>query len=114
MRGVDGADDLRESRPLVLDLQPLARVGDSRRLVPDGLEKPGHAVSLGRRTHQNRHDVPFAQLARQIVEHQVLWRFDVANELLHQGVVVVGELFEHRKASLLLLRDDARRHLDHG
>ena len=53
-----------------------------------------------------------AQFARQIVEDEVLRRIDVADQLLHQRVVVVGELLKHEIARLLFLRDDARRHLD--
>src|SRR5271166_322606 len=58
--------------------------------------------------------MPLAQFAGEIVEHEVSWRIDVADELLHQGVVVVGELFEHRIARLLFLWDNAGRHFDDG
>ena len=70
-------------------------------------------MALGRRTHQHRHDMALAQLAREVIEHEVSWRIDVADELLHQRVVVIGQLFEHRIARLLFLRDDAGRHFDH-
>ena len=114
MRGVDGADDLGQRRALVVDLEALAGVGDGGSLVPDGFQEPGHAMAFGRRAHQHRHDMTLAQLAREIVEHEVPRRVHVADELLHQRVVVVGELFEHRVARLLLFRNDACRHIDDG
>ena len=114
MGGVDGADDLRQRRSLFVDSEPHARVTDGRRLVPDGLQEPRDPVTLGRRSHQHRHHMAFTQFARQIVEDEVLRRVDVADELLHQRVVVVGELLEHRIARLLLLGKDAGRHLDDG
>ena len=114
VRRVDGADDLRQRRPLVVDAEARAGVGDGRRLVPDGLQQPGHTVAFGRRAHQHRHDMALAQFTRQIVEHQVLRRVDVADELLHQRVVVIGELFQHRIARLLLLGHDSGRHFDDG
>ena len=39
VRGVDRADHLRQSRALVLDAEPLARMSDARRLVPQRLEE---------------------------------------------------------------------------
>ena len=114
VRRVDGAEDLRERRPRVVDPEARAGVGDGRRLVAHRLQKPRHAMASGRRPHQHRHDMTFAQLARQIVEHEVLRRVDVADELLHQSVVIVGELLQHRIARVLLLLDDAGRHLDDG
>ena len=112
VRGVDRAHHLRERRTLVLDAEPLARMGDARRLVPQRLEEPGDAMAAGRRAQEHRHDPPVAQFARQIVEDEVLRRVDVADQLLHQRVVIVGELLEHEIARLFFLREHARRHLD--
>ena len=110
--GVDRADHLRQSGAFVVDPEPLAGVGDAWRFMPERLEQPGDPVAAGRRAHQHRHDAALAQFARQIIEDEVLRRIDVADQLLHQRVVVVGELLKHEIARLLFLRDDARRHLD--
>ena len=67
----------------------------------------------GRRAHQQRHDAALAQFAREIVEHLVARRLDVADQLLHQFVVVVGEPLQHRIARLLLVGGEACRHFDH-
>ena len=113
MRGVDGADDLGERRPAVLDAEAVAGVADRRRFVPHRLEQPRHAVPLGRRAHQHRNDVALAQFTRQIVENEVLWRLEIAEQLLHQRVVVVGELLEHRIARVFLFLSHAGGDLDH-
>ena len=86
---------------------------DAGRLVAQRLEEPRHAVAGGRRSHQQRHDVTLAQFAREIVEHAVARRLDVADQLLHQRVVVVGEALEHGIARLLFVAGDAARHRDH-
>ena len=69
-------------------------------------------MAADRRTQEHRHDLSVAQFAGQIVEDKVLRRIDVADQLLHQRVVIIGELLEHQIARLLLLREHARRHLD--
>ncbi len=112
MSGVDGAHDLRQRGPFVVDLQAPARMGDRRRFMPDGLQEPRDAVAAGRRTHQHRRHVPLSQLAREVVENTVLGGVDVADELLHQCVVIVGEFFEHRISRLLFLGNGAGRHFD--
>ena len=112
VRGVDRAHNLRQSWPFILNAEPLARMGDARRLVPQRLEESGDAVAADRRTQENRHDLSLAQFTGQIVEDEVLRRVDVADQLLHQRVVIVGELLEHEIARLLFLGEDARRHLD--
>ena len=112
VRGVDRAHHLRESWTLVLDAEPLARVGDARRFVPQRFQEPGDAMAGGGRTQEHRHDPPVPQFARQIVEDEVLRRVDVADQLLHQRVVIIGELLEHEIARLFFLGQHARRHLD--
>ncbi len=99
--------------PLSSTPRRVAGVADRRRFVPHRLEQPRHAVPLGRRAHQHRNDVALAQFARQIVENEVLWRLEVAEQLLHQRVVVVGELLEHRIARVFLFLSHAGGDLDH-
>ncbi len=83
VRSVDGAQRLRQSRTVILDLKALARVGNARRFMAERLQKPGDPVAASRRTHQHWHDVPLAQFARQVIEHEVLRRLDIADQLLH-------------------------------
>ena len=82
--------------------EPLRRLGHAGRFVPQRLHQPQHAVFARRRTEQHRTDQAFAQFAGEIVEHRVARRLDVLQQLLHQRVVVVGELFQHREARFLL------------
>ncbi len=69
-------------------------------------------MAAGRRAQEHRHDPPIAQFTREIVEDEVLRRIDVADQLLHQRIVIIGELLEHEIARLFFLRDHARWHLD--
>ncbi len=70
--------------------------------MPQRLHQPQHTVLARGRAQQYRTDQSFAQFAGEIVEHRVARRLDVFEQLLHQRVVVVGELFQHREAGLLL------------
>ena len=70
--------------------------------MPQRLHQPQHAVLACRGTQQYRADQAFAQFAGEIVEHRVARRRDVLQQLLHQRVVVIGELFQHREAGFLL------------
>jgi hypothetical protein len=66
------------------------------------LHQSQHAVLARRRSKQHRTDQPFAQFAGEIVEHGIARRLDILQQLLHQRVVMVGELFQHREARFLL------------
>ena len=88
-----------------------------RRLVTKRFQEAGDAVAGGRRSHQHRHDVTIAQFAREIVEYPIAGRLDVADELLHQGVVIIGQALQHRIARLPSrreLRPPACRATDEG
>ena len=56
---------------------------------------------------------PFLQLLDEVGEDLVARRLHVGEQLLHQLVVVVGELLQHLEARFRLALLDARRHLDH-
>ena len=114
MSCVNGAHNLGEGGALVVDAEASSRMGDRWRFVANRFQEPRHAVPVRRRAHQHRHDMAFAQFACEVVEHEVPRRVDVADELFHQRIVVVRELFQHRVARLFLFRDDASRHLDDG
>src|SRR6266566_4373277 len=70
--------------------------------MPQRLHQPQHAVLADRGTEQHRTDQSFAQFAREIVEHRVARRRNILEQLLHQRVVVIGELFQHREPGFLL------------
>ena len=70
--------------------------------MPQRLHQPQHAVLAHRGAEQHRTDQPFAQFAGEIVEHRVTRRLNVLEQLLHQRVVVIGELFQHREPGFLL------------
>ena len=78
--------------------------------MPQRLQEARDAVALGRRPHQQRHDMAFAQFPREIVENQVARRLDIADQLLHQRIVVIGEALEHGIARLFLVGRHAVRH----
>ena len=82
--------------------EPLCGLRDAGRFMAQRFHQPQHAVFAARRAKQHRADQAFAQFAGEIVEHGIARRLDVFQQLLHQRVVVVGELFQHRKAGFLL------------
>ena len=88
-------------------------LGDAGRFMPQRLHQPQHAVFACRGTQQHRADQAFAQFAGEIVEHRVARRLDVFQQLLHQHVVVIGELFQHREARFLLAVEIAAVQRDH-
>ena len=95
MGGVDGAHDLGERRAGLGDAEPPPHLWRRRRFVAQRFQQPGHAMAGGRRADHQRHDVALAQFLGEIDEHAVARRLDVADELLHQRVVIVGEPLEH-------------------
>ena len=84
-----------------------------RYLVPQRLEQAQDAIAVIGRAEQHGTDLARAQLLGEVVEHVVALGWLVRKQLLHQLVVVVGELLEHVKACLLLAIEVAGRHLDH-
>ena len=72
------------------------------RFVAQRLHQAQHAVLAQGGAEQHRTDHPFAQFAGEVVEHRVARRRNVLEQLLHQRVVVIGELFQHREAGFLL------------
>ena len=68
-------------------------------------------MAVLRRAEQHRADEPPAQVVGQIVENLVARRRHIRQELLHQLIVVVGELLQHMEARLLLALQHARRKL---
>ena len=85
-----------------LDAEPSRRFVDARRLMPQRLEQPQHAIAAGGDADQHRTDQAVAQFLGEIVEHLVARRLDVLKQLLHQLVVVIGERLQHREARFFL------------
>ena len=96
----------------VLELEPSRRAIDERRLVTQRLQQPQDAVAVLGRAQQHRHDQAVLQLLGEVGEHLVARRLHVGEQLLHQLVVVVGQLLEHLEARLGLALLDGRGHLD--
>ena len=65
-----------------------------------------------RRPQQHRANEAVAQLLGQIIEHLVARRLHVGEQLLHQLVVIVGELLQHVEAGLLLAIHHRRGNFD--
>jgi hypothetical protein len=82
--------------------EPFGSGGNVGRLVAQRLHQPQHAILAQGRAEQHRADQSLAQLAREIVEHGIARRLDVLEQLFHQRIVVIGELFQHREARFLL------------
>jgi hypothetical protein len=117
VRGIQRLDHIGERIAAGLDAEPLGGGNDVGRLVAQRLQQPQHAVGAGRRAHQHRTDQAVAELLRQVVEDFVLRGLDVAEQLLHQLVVVIGERLQHREARGLLAIDHVgfeRNHLGGG
>src|SRR5713101_6675834 len=72
------------------------------RFMAQRLHQAQHAILAHRGAEQHRTDQSFTQFAGEIVEHRVARRRNILEQLLHQRVVVIGELFQHREAGLLL------------
>ena len=71
-----------------------------RRLMAQRLQQPQDAVAVLGRAQQHRHDQAVLHLLDEIGEHLVARRLHVRQQLLHQLVVVVGELLQHMEARL--------------
>ena len=81
--------------------QPFCGFGHAGRFVAQRLHQAEHAVLARGRAQQHRTNLAFAQFPGKIVKHRIARRRDVLQQLLHQGVVMIGELFQHREAGFL-------------
>ena len=93
--------------------EPFGGIGHAGRFMAQRLHQPQHAVLAQRRAQQHRTDQSFAQFAGEIVEHRIARRRDILQQLLHQRVVMIGELLQHREAGFLLAIEVAAFELDH-
>ena len=109
---VHGLQDIAERVLGPVHTEPFGGLRDTGRLMAQRLQQPQHAVLAARTAEQHRADQPFTQFAREIVEHGVARRLDVFQQLLHQRVVMVGELLQHREARFLFAIEIAACELD--
>ena len=86
--------------------------GHVRHFVAQHLQEPPDAVVAQRRTDENRHDQALLQVALQIVEYLIARRRNIGEQLFHQMLVVIGELFQHLEARFGLARLDLVVHVD--
>ena len=114
MRRVHRAHGLADRRARIGDAEARAGLRDGRGLVPQGLQQARDAIAAFGRADQHRHDMAVAQFAREIVEHLIARRLDVGNQFLHQRVVVIGQLFQHRVPRFFFTRQIAGGHVDDG
>src|SRR5215467_7795319 len=111
MRGIHGLE--YEPGGLgVLKLQPLGGAVHKRRFVAQGLEQPQNTIAVLGRAQQHRNDETLLQVLDEIGKHLVAGWLGIRQQLLHQFVIVVGELLEHLETRFALALLDGRRHLD--
>ena len=110
-----GLEDISQRIPAPGNPKSLRRLTDIRCFMTQRLHQPQHAILADRRADQHGADQSFTQFAGKIVEDGIGRRHDVLEQLLHQGVVMVGEFLQHREACFLLAieiaaiqRDDFR------
>ena len=105
--------DLKHIGAGAIDPEPGGGPFRIRRLVAQGLQQAADAKSSQGRTEEHWHDQALVHVPHQIGEHQVAGRIDVGEQLLHQGVVEVGQLFEHMEPGVGLDLGQFRGQLDH-
>src|SRR6185312_4016946 len=101
MRGVESLHRQRDRLAARFDAEPLRRLGDAWRLVPQRLQQTQHTVRAGSYAEQHRGDDAFAQFLGEVVENTIAWRLDILEQLLHQRIIVIGKRLQHREARFL-------------
>ena len=90
--------DLEDDRARPARAEPLGGGVGRRRLVAQRLHQPADALRARRRAEQDRDDLAGAGLLGEIGKDRLPVRHLVHQQLLEQGVVMVGELLEHLAA----------------
>jgi hypothetical protein len=99
---VDGLEHIGQRLLLLGRAEAFGGLGNAGRFMAQRFQQTQHAVLAVCRAQQHRADQAFAQFAGEIVEHRIARRRDVFQQLLHQRVVVIGELLQHREPGFLL------------
>src|SRR4051812_1562938 len=110
---VQRLEDEAEAVPGLGNAESFCGLRDTWRLVAQRFHQAQHAVFAGGGAQQHGADQPVAQFAGEIVEHGIARWLDVLEQLLHQRIVVIGELLQHREAGLLLAIEIAALKRDH-
>ena len=97
MRGMNGLHDVGGG---FCGAQPQAfrRFLDERRLVPQCFQEPAQAIAVLGRSEEDGANLAALEFHHKVGENLVAARHGVAQKLLHQLVVIIGELFEHGEA----------------
>jgi hypothetical protein len=96
--GLHRLHDLHHGTRAIGESETRARLLHRRCLMADGLQQPGDAVAVLGRADEHRTDLARPHLFGQVLEDQVLFRLYVLEQLLHQHIVEIGDLLEHRGA----------------
>ena len=72
--------------------------------MADCLEQPQDAGGVLGRADQHGRDKAIAQLAGEVVEHGACIGRNIFKQLFHEGVIMVGQRFQHGEAGFLLAR----------
>src|SRR6202171_1079398 len=102
MLQMSGLEHIGESILRRRRTETLCVLSHTGRFMAQRLHQAQHAVLAHRGAEQQLTDQSSPQFAGGIVEHRVARRRNILEQLLHQRVVVIGELFQHREAGLLL------------
>ena len=80
------------------EAQPLGCLLRERRLMAKGFQQPVDAMAFLGRAEEDGDDLALLELGDEILENLIAGRGDITQKLLHQLVIIVGELLEHGKA----------------
>src|SRR5207253_973803 len=105
-------NDLEDIERRVADPEAADGGQRGRRLVANGFEQYPDAPRADRRPEQHRDTKIVARFAGEVLEHLLARRRLVHQQLLEQLVIMVGELFEHLRASLDLSIVELGRNFD--
>lgn len=86
--------------------EPLGGFLHEWHLVPQRLQQAEDPVPVFRAANQNGTDEPLPEVGGEIVEHMIIRRLHIRQQLFHQRIVVVGKLLQHMEARLLLAIGD--------
>ncbi len=100
MTGVKASEHDR-SALVVTGCEPAGDTFNAWDLVTERFQQAENSVAVFRAANQNRANQALAQVCRQIVEHMVVRRLHVRQQLRHEVVVVICELLQHVEAGVL-------------
>ena len=93
----------------IFEFEAARRLSDKRGFMAQRLQEPQNAVAAFGRSQQYRANYTVFQFFSEIVKNLVARGRDIAEQLFHQLVVIIGELLQHLEAGFLFARRDLRR-----